>query len=220
MNEIAPISVQTLPEDKQVIDFAKEIKKGAKPVIPKTPESLMPLGNCYWNANFAAKRNGGTMKTGWIIQLWPNSHLIAIHHAVHFGLDGNLYDVTQSPSPGAKRADVFIEDNSIQINLDKLPLIPCRFYTFDDNPFTKEYISAYKNVSALEKIFSKTLYDAGIRCEQQKAIAMGVQCQGSILSAKDVASITEVQRLMQSAIQNLGIAINNLKNQTTPKTSN
>lgn len=215
MSTVFPVCEQADPNDPNVIAFVNKIKKGAAPVIPTKISNPMPLGNCYWNANVFAKQNNGKMVTGWSITVWPGSHISAMHHAVLLGQDGKLYDVTEAlPKKDAHLADLFIDDDSIEINLDKIPAISSLFYEINDNPFTKKYINAYNTLNKIEKLKSDAFYNAGIRCEQQKAIAMGMKCQGNIISESELASFNTIEGLFNQASINLGKAMIDLKNYT------
>ncbi|HHS9993947.1 TPA: hypothetical protein ACTW31_002768 [Klebsiella pneumoniae] len=217
MSTVFPVCEQADPNDPNVIAFVNKIKKGAAPVIPTKISNPMPLGNCYWNANVFAKQNNGKMVTGWSITVWPGSHISAMHHAVFLGQDGKLYDVTEAlPKKDAHLADLFIDDDSIEINLDKIPAISSLFYEINDNPFTKKYIKAYNALSKIEKINSDVFYNAGDRCEQQKAIAMGVKSQGVIVSEPELKAIKGIQELLYQAKLYLGQAMIDLKNYTGP----
>lgn len=213
MNDIYPVCEQADPNDPNVIAFVNKIKKGAIPVVPEKTSKLMSLGYCYWNANVVAKSNNGKMVTGWSITVWPGSHLTAMHHAVALGLDGKLYDVTETlPKEKAHLADLFVVDNSIEINLDKLPFVTSLFYEINENPYTKKYISAYNALNKIEKMKSDALYKAGVRCEQQKAIAMGAKCQGVMFSEAEFATIKGIEELLNQASIKLGQAMIDLRN--------
>lgn len=216
MSSIFPVCEQADPNEHNVITFINRIKKGARCVIPEQISRPMPLGNCYWNANVFAKLNNGKIVTGWSISVWTGSHLTAMHHAVVLGKDGKFYDVTESlPKENTDIANIFIPDDSVAINLDKLPFITSKFYEISDNPFTKAYISAYNSLNKIEKLKSDAFYNAGIRCEQQKAIAMGRKYQGNIISESELASFNTIEGLFNQASINLGKAMIDLKNYTT-----
>ncbi|HFP9398639.1 TPA: hypothetical protein ACT16L_000910 [Klebsiella michiganensis] len=215
MSAIFPVCEQVEPNDPNVIAFINKIKKGAKVFIPEKISNPMPLGNCYWNANVAAKLKNGKILTGWSITLWPGSHLTAMHHAVFLGQDGKPYDVTESlPREKTNTPDLFVVDNSITINLDKLPFITSKFHEISDNPLTKKYISAYLSLNKIEKMKSDALYNAGFRCEQQKAIAMGKKYQGNIISESELNTIKALEELLNKASLNLGRAMIDLKHYT------
>ncbi|WPI51600.1 hypothetical protein R8547_15980 [Klebsiella oxytoca] len=220
MSAVYPISEQAYPNDPNVLTFVRKIKKGAVPIFPEQISNPMPSGNCYWNANAVAKKNGCCIVMGWSITVWPGSHVTAMHHAVVRAKDGKLYDVTKNlPKKDSHLANLFVEDDSIEINLDKAPAVSSLFYETNDNIFTKKYLSAYNAINKLEKMNSDALYNAGYRCEEQKAIAMGTKYQGNIFSDNEYFTLKEIVDLFTQASIVLGQAIIDLKNYTASSSS-
>ncbi|WP_413506700.1 hypothetical protein [Serratia proteamaculans] len=215
MNSVWPINHPITADDPLVIKFANKIRKHSVPIEISKITKPKPIGFCYWNVDAAIEKFGGKMITGWLINKWPNSHLVAVHHAVYIDPKGKILDITETaPSEIQTKTSIFIPDGSHKVDLDKLPMITSKHYVFNENPFTKSYIESYLSLNSLEKELSKVIYSVGIRSENNKAIARELPLVGASLTQEQHQAIMDVQDSINAAKLELGTAMNALKSFT------
>ncbi|ANJ99046.1 hypothetical protein [Serratia plymuthica] len=165
-NDGYPINKFIAPEDATLIAFCHTINPHNSPIAIPCIKSNYPLGLCYWNAHDYVKNHGGEVVYGWIFNVWPDLYIDAMHHAVVRDVDGNLIDITP-PLPGydCPEKSVFLEDGSIDIDLQRQPNIPNKTHLFSSNTALKNMISTYEKMIALENKLTQIMYDFGYREE-------------------------------------------------------
>lgn len=92
------------------------------------------VGNCYWNVDDWIKRRKGEAVYGWLIVMWRDLYVEALHHAVWRSTGGTLVDVT-SKYPGDRHPySTFVPDPAVLVDLTRPPFIPSRYYALRDVP--------------------------------------------------------------------------------------
>lgn len=203
--------------NKTLKEFSWQISKDSSPILVPVVKKTLPLGNCYWNVEATIKKKGGEMVLGWYVSLWPGSHFSAVHHAIYLDKKGMLWDVSQRMT-GSKdmKHTVFIPDNSVPVDLNRIPAITSKYLIIDQRQQTVDYIDAYLCLNKLEKENSQLLYDTGFRCESNRALANRLTPQASNLSMtdSDYAKYLFYTDKMQLARADIGRAIKSLKKVT------
>jgi hypothetical protein len=165
----------TPPLDHEIVQkMAREIKSDAIAERVKRAGRPRPCGNCYWNVAAIVRESGGWSVPGWAIMWWPKLYGMALHHAVWRHPDGRLIDVTE-PQPPDKAASytVFVADNSLDVTLDIPPRIDNKFFILTDHPAVRASIDAYSRKQTLSRQINKIYWDAGYRCADFFAVAVG-----------------------------------------------
>ncbi|MDY7070553.1 hypothetical protein PshuTeo2_05750 [Pseudomonas hunanensis] len=135
----------------------------------------LQIGRCYWNVDAVVEKWGGNAIYGWDVSFWPDSHIVAMHHAIWQSPDGNLYDVTDTYSSVEKRShSTFLPDDSIDIDLQIQPCIAARYFAFGSDKETADFIAACSQSHKLEHEISRIAHRAGYRCEVHYATARGL----------------------------------------------
>ncbi|HAI8605416.1 TPA: hypothetical protein O1J55_003946 [Escherichia coli] len=179
MSNSFPVCEPIAIDDPLIEKLVFQINKKSKAIHVPLYKQLLPLKNCYWNVERLVKEYGGSLIKGWCVTYWPGSHLSAYHHAVWLTPDNHLLDITETiPTTKDKNTIIFIPDNKISINLDKVPSIGMHFLVINDTPELREVIKLYRKYNEVEKEYSNFLYAIGTRCELQRAIALGIQDEG------------------------------------------
>lgn len=215
MSAIYPVNEQVTLDNPYLPKLVHQINRMSSPIVVPVIENPLPLGNCYWNVDAMVKQLGGSMVLGWDVSLWPNSHLAAVHHAIYKGKNGELFDLSEKiPGSSNMRRTVFIPDNKLSINLDRLPSIGMHFLVINSSDAVKEFIDSYRNLNSIEKEYGRALYDFGFRCEPNKDMAQGLPPCGSEFSEAESLKIQQFAHRVEQAKYLLGIAIKKLKLQT------
>ncbi|WP_455871896.1 hypothetical protein [Serratia proteamaculans] len=124
MKEYNSSSITIPPDSEEVAYFTRKIKAKQQPISVPCSEHKKPLGNCYWNVLSVIEKQGGSIVYGWLITLWPRSHVAAMHHAIWKSPSGELFDVTcKLPDDPVVNLTTFLPDDSHDVDLDTLPLI-------------------------------------------------------------------------------------------------
>lgn len=213
---VNPLSYHVDPEDPHLLKFCLQLNSKFKPVQIQCVGKNNPLGLCYWNAKAASIQHGGIPVFGWLFSLWPNSHIEAMHHAVYKSVDGTLYDVTpRTPYHENQESSVFLEDDSIEVDLERIPKITSKFYKFKSSTCTDNFIKNYQKTNKLEKKLSDLMYKTGYRAEGQLSVALNNDIPDHVLPLLEkMATSTELATVREEiSIQQdkLGAAITLLK---------
>lgn len=217
MSIISPVCGALDIHNKALKEFCQQISKDSSPMLVPVVKKPLPLGNCYWNVEATIKKKGGNMVLGWYISLWPGSHFSAVHHAIYSDKKGVLWDVSQR-MPGSKdmKNTVFLPDNSLQVDLNRIPAITSKSFIIDNRQQTVDYIDAYLRLNQLEKENSQFLYSIGFRCESNRELANRLTPQASNLSIteSDYAKYLYYADNIRLAREDIGRTIKALKRAT------
>ncbi|EHR6439713.1 hypothetical protein HYO29_04070 [Vibrio parahaemolyticus] len=154
--------------------FATILCPGAKVVRVNSYKTLRPIGLCYWNVDELVRNYGGEAVYGWQFFIWPKRYIEAMHHAVWRTPDGKLFDVTEKyPTDTIKDHSIFLEDDSISVELTKPMFIQSRYFPLNKHPEIDAFISAYQKKNALEQAQAALAYEYGYRNQGQFAKAKG-----------------------------------------------
>lgn len=173
MSKVLPPNTTVDINNPELLDFCNSLSNTNKPQSIKVIDNPRPIGNCYWNAWAHQKENGGKVVYGWVFNEWQGYFIIAMHHAVWQSEDGELYDVSEKyETDNIKERTTFLKDESIEIDLQKLPKICSRFHTYSSIPpmlnrIIELIIHSYNMINVFEKRYSTMAYHAGYRCENQ-----------------------------------------------------
>lgn len=201
-NDEYPINKFISPDDEVLIAFCRTINPLHSPVsIPCVPHNY-PLGLCYWNAHDYTQKHGGEVVYGWLLSVWPGRYIDAMHHAVVRSSDGKLMDVTPQMS-GYDHPDrsVFLEDNSIKIDLHKKPNIHNRNYLLENCPITREMLHISDEIVSLNQQLTHITYKLGYREEVCFNDSHGIPVSSTTNILLNVIS-------QRTEVQNLFIALN------------
>lgn len=198
--------------------FLRFMKTKKELTSVKKSEVLLPIGNCYWNVNAMVEDHGGSAVYGWDVMIWSKSHISAMHHAVWRRPDGSLVDVTDTyPTVKNRITSTFLEDDRIDIDLNRQPNIPAKHFIIRDDDATQEYVEACQQLHAIEHQCSAIAYEAGYRCQAQFAIARGITPDEGYPMSLTPASAAQYSMLMgkqPAALQRLGAGIEWLRRVT------
>jgi hypothetical protein len=161
---------------------------GGKVVTVKVapPNMTLPAGNSYWNVAALVARIGGRMRLGWKVSHRPQLLFWAEHHAVWEAPDGVMQDVTVIESLcGSTDYILFVPDESVRINLEKMPNVTSRYLVLREDPRLTEYFNAYESQHRLGEKLGDLQYRLGYRCEAQFAMAEGLGYVGFKVSGQD-----------------------------------
>lgn len=165
------LHIQTTDED--LIKFCSQLNPNKKPVTINCIGQQQPLGLCYWNAEAYVQKHGGSVVYGWLFSVWPKSHIEAMHHAVYKDTTGTLFDVSPHfAGYDQPQQSTFLEDDSIAIDIQRIPKIPNKYYKLSNSTPTNNFIKTYANLLKIDAKMSKLMYDSGYRAEGQLATAM------------------------------------------------
>ncbi|HEJ7869738.1 TPA: hypothetical protein SMI01_004248 [Serratia marcescens] len=170
---INPVYLHIQTSDKDLIKFCSQLNPNKKPISINCIGQQQPQGLCYWNAEAYVRKYGGSVVYGWVFSVWPKSHIEAMHHAIYKDTNGELFDV----SPHLAGYDqplqsTFLEDDSIAIDIQRIPKVPNRYYKLSNSVATNNFIRTYGNLLKIDAKMSELMYDSGYRAEGQLAIAM------------------------------------------------
>lgn len=110
----------------------------------------LQVGDCYQNVRNVVNASGGSAQLGWILCLWPDKYLEALHHAVWRTKDGELEDVTASSYQGMEVGEsAFIEDKVRVLDADFDPHVPSTFILLSNSPKVTKYAELLQEQSHL-----------------------------------------------------------------------
>mgnify|MGYP003612176090 CR=1 FL=1 len=173
MGEITPKYREINSQNIFAISLAKKINPLQSLIEVPVSNTPLPLGNCYWNSEYYSSKNGGKVKFGWLMLLWPGVCIEAVHHAIWESPEGSLIDVTTHPIGIKAKHSLFLEDNSLVIDIDKTPCIHNHFFTFNNKVKFDEFKNLYSTKISLISEMSEKLWQSGYRCEYQRLSAQG-----------------------------------------------
>ena len=81
MQKIYPNYSTPKINDPRLLTFSQMVGNEKLLAIPFHNE-LLPIGNCYWNVEYMAKKYGGSIIYGWIYNIWEGILIDAMHHAI------------------------------------------------------------------------------------------------------------------------------------------
>lgn len=217
-NDVYPINKFIAPEDPDLIDFCRTINPLKKPVVIPCVDYKYPLGLCYWNAHDYVQKHGGEVVYGWLFSVWPGCYIDAMHHAVIRNSDGNLVDITpQMQGYDFPDKTVFLEDDSIRIDLQRQPNIPNKAHVLSSSIATKNMISTYDKLVSLNDQLTQIMYDLGYREEANFQLSRGEYNPASLSNInRRLANSFEfkvVNEIVNNQKQKLASAIKLLKSQ-------
>ncbi|QJW56159.1 hypothetical protein HL670_03048 [Serratia plymuthica] len=163
MKEYNSSSITIPPDSEEVAYFIQKINSKQKPISVPCSEHKKPLGNCYWNVLSVIEKEGGNIVYGWLITLWPRSHVSAMHHAIWESPSGELFDVTcKLPDDPVVNVTTFLPDDSHKVDLDTLPLITsinCLLPLVSPliKQITNDFIKAYQHKLHYERAYAEQM---------------------------------------------------------------
>lgn len=86
--------ISALPIDHPAAQKLPPILKSSAPISVDL-EACRPFNDCYFNVRNHCSENGGSPVYGWKLQVFGNTIVEAVHHAVWRNANGQLIDVTQ-----------------------------------------------------------------------------------------------------------------------------
>lgn len=173
MGEITPKYRETNLLNIFAINLAQKINPSVSLIEVPILNTPLPLGNCYWNSEYYSSNNGGAVKFGWLMLLWPGVCIKAVHHAIWESPEGELIDVTTHPVGVKAKHSLFLTDDSLDINIDKTPCIHNQFYTLNNKVKFGEFKNLYSIKTSIISEISDKLWLSGYRCEYQRLSAQG-----------------------------------------------
>ena len=208
---IMPLYEPMSPSNILTIPFLRFMEADSLLVQTRKSANPLPIGNCYWNVDRAVNESGGSAVYGWLVYIWPNSHIEAMHHAIWKNKDGQLVDITQGYYE-TEPVSTFLIDNRIPIDLQKMPNIPSRFFQISENSLTLDFINAIQESHSLERKKSDFLYEAGYRCEAQFDLAFKKQADKlPELSESEMLALFDIAQGLKTSRVKIGSAIIALK---------
>lgn len=175
-NSVIPTNLHIDATDNDLIKFSHTIRSDKNPITIRCKPNPSYFGYCYWAVEKEVMDNGGSAVYGWLFTKWPGSHIEAMHHAIYKAPDGSLVDICPKlPGHDNPYVTTFLEDDSIKIDLDRVPAIKNKFYQLNSNIFTRNFISSYEKKNTLVSKHSQLSYDLGYRCEGQRDLVRGRQ---------------------------------------------
>lgn len=140
--------------------FSKRLG-GIPQFVPVKEDQYGLFGWCSDGVVEKAKRDGGTIRFGWVIWEWPDIFLTAEFHAVWVSQDGNLVDIT--PKPQGERQIVFVGDESFGQDFD-----------FDDRPPNRRFrIAQEPDYAEQARAQIARFKDSQLKYEKNRAAKMG-----------------------------------------------
>ncbi|HGM7194130.1 TPA: hypothetical protein ACKQE3_000179 [Serratia marcescens] len=173
MSKVLPPNITVDIDNPELLAFCNSLSTTNTPQSIKVIDNPRPIGYCYWNAWAHQKENGGKVVHGWVFNEWPGYFIIAMHHAVWQSEDGELYDVSEKyDTDKIKERTTFLMDDSIEINLHKLPKVCSHFHTYSNiTPVLRRIVDfiihSYQTMNFFEQRGSEMAYHSGYRCENQ-----------------------------------------------------
>lgn len=209
MSVIAPNYIDVSSDNALVQKLAKSINAKSKVVDVKQDSNLMPIGFCYWNVENKVKNFGGELVLGWLFLLWKGVCIEAIHHAIWKTPEGNLIDITQHPFNKATKS-IFLEDDSIKVDLDKISCIPNKWIEFKSNNNFDSFKSIYLQKLSITKLICDIAYECGYRCSDQRNFAAGKQPQGFNYPEQNIPKLQQLTNQVSALSVELGTVIKKL----------
>lgn len=185
--------------DRDLIKLCAKLNPTAKPISIPIIDKPRPIGNCYWNAWAQVQEHGGKIVYGWLFTEWPNVFITAMHHAVWQNKHGEIFDVSAKyDSDVIKDRTTFLPDDSIQIDLQKLPNICSHIVAMDNlSPRVSHCFFSMKKAYEMRNIFerrnSDILYKTGYRCEEQFEKAITGKTSNKPIPNVDIADQEDFQ---------------------------
>lgn len=173
MGEITPKYRETNLQNIFAVNLAQKINPSVSLTEVPILNNPLPLGNCYWNSEYYSINNGGAVKFGWLMLLWPGVCIEAVHHAIWESPEGELIDVTTHPVGLKAKHSLFLLDDSLDIDIDKTPCIHNHFYILNSKVKFDEFEKLYSIKTSLMNEMSDKLWQSGYRCEYQRLSAQG-----------------------------------------------
>ncbi len=211
-NIISPMVRTPALDHAATVQLAHEIRPGTPLLsIPCHPTPL-PIGNCYWNAHAMVEGYGGEIQHGWLFFVWPQRYVEAMHHAVWRQPDGTLVDVTQKYRHDPSREQsTFLPDDTIDIDLERLPNIQSRYMLSANRPEIKAFHDAYLAKHEAASRYAKSMYAAGYRCQRQFDMARRILPRPLQIDTRFAGNIKADVDLMNAKNALLADAIKRLK---------
>lgn len=94
--------------DATVASFCRGLSRHPPVYVPVRPESDAEAVECFFNVGQKVGRDGGGIRYGWAVWIWPRVFIEAEHHAVWEAPDGTLVDVT--PTLNGEARVLFVPD--------------------------------------------------------------------------------------------------------------
>lgn len=103
--------VATTPKkiSNDILQFCRDVCGKYRPVfVPVESEIKERKNQCFENVQLRVEESGGSQVYGWMIMLWPNVLVEAIHHGIWETPDGHWVDIT--PKHGGETRILFLPD--------------------------------------------------------------------------------------------------------------
>lgn len=105
-----------------------------------------PVGMCYSNVRNKVAKAGGKPLLGWLLSVFPNRYVEAVHHAVWINSDGEMVDVTGPAYPSMLGNWISFIPDDAPLDDDADPMLPPVFLQLDNDKATSAYIEATRKL--------------------------------------------------------------------------
>lgn len=155
--------------------------------VPVVPDKYGLFGWCSDGVQEKILNDGGSIRFGWTIWELPKTLATAEFHAVWFGSDGELYDIT--PKPSGEHKILFVPDRNYAADFD-----------FDEHPPNRRH-RLYEELDYEREVQSyiKAMKPTQLKYEMDRAAKAGESLEKRIL--QKLAPDTSVAKTIDSFIE-------------------
>lgn len=119
--------------------FCKSYLGNRQPVAVPVTGGGQP-GQCYRNVEARIAQAGGDRQYGYMLLMWPNRFVEALHHSVWRRPLGDFEDLTGPPVPTFRSDTITFVPAEMVADVDKFqPVFPSIFQVLDGNRETEEF---------------------------------------------------------------------------------